>query len=167
MPSGGVVLEMNDPRQLVPAPTRADVRLSQVDRDDVPRFATLYRTIWAPLGGGGRVAWGVTDWRAELARPGTEAWIATLGGDDVGMAQIGWSGRGDAGFTVIGVIPACQGQGIGGDLLTRLTRRLWEHPAPNGRATHRVWLWTLADEHPHTIPSYLARGYRRGPDLVD
>ncbi|SDE13985.1 Ribosomal protein S18 acetylase RimI [Auraticoccus monumenti] len=157
---------MNDPHQLVPAAARDDVHLSQIGHSEVPRFAALYRTIWAPLGGGGREAWTVADWRSELAQPGTEAWIATLGGHNVGMAQIGWTGQGDAGFTVIGVIPSRQGEGIGGDLLTRLTRHLWEHPAPNGRATHRVWLWTLPDEHPHTIPNYLARGFQRGPDLV-
>lgn len=117
------------------------------------------------MGGGGRADWSDEQWVAELAEPGMAAWVAQSHGSDAGMAQIGWSGEGDAGLIVIGVIPALQGQGIGGDLLTRLTRLLWEKPAPNGRATNRVWIWTIPDEHPHTIPNYLARGFVRGPDI--
>lgn len=163
----GVVLEMTDPGDLVPARERADLAVVPVGPREVSRFAALYRAIWAPIGGGGRRDWTDAEWAAELGQPGTTAVIATLGEREVGLAQIGWSGLGDAGFTVLGVVPALQGQGLGGDLLTRLTRHLWDTPAANGRRTDRVWLWTRPDEHPHAIPNYLARGFRRGPDLVD
>lgn len=166
MPSDGVVLEMNSRDSLVPARPHADLVLTEVQPSEAPRFAELYRSIWRPLGGGGRKDWTDAEWTTELMQTGASAWIAGVGSRDVGMAQIGWSGNGDAGFTVVGVVPSHQGQGIGGDLVTRLTRHLWDNPAPNGCRTHRVWLWTRPDEHPGTLPSYLARGFRRGADLT-
>jgi len=161
----GIVLEMTDPAQLVPSRRRPDLVLDEVPASAGARIGSLYRDIWGPLGGGGRSDWTDEQWVAELNQPGMTAWIAHLANNDVGMAQIGWSGRGDAGFTVVGVVPALQGQGVGGDLVTRLTALMWQTPAPNGRPTQRVWLWTVPDEHPHTIPNYLARGFVRGPDI--
>lgn len=161
----GIVLEMTDPDRLVASPHRPDLLLNEVDASSGTKIGELYRAIWAPIGGGGRSSWTDQQWVTELGQPGTRVWIAQMTGDDVGMAQVGWSGEGDAAFVVIGVVPAFQGQGIGGDLVTRLTRTMWESPAPNGTRTKRVWLWTVPDEHPHTIANYLARGFVRGPNL--
>lgn len=161
----GIVLEMTDSAELVPSPRHPDLELTEVPASSGARIGSLYRDIWAPMGGGGRDDWSDEQWVAELAEPGMAAWVAQVGSTDAGMAQIGWSGRGDAGLIGIGVVPALQGQGLGGDLLTRLTRLLWETPAPNGRPTDRVWIWTVPDEHPHTIPNYLARGFVCGPDI--
>lgn len=77
----------------------------------------------------------------------------------VGFAEIGWQRNGHVGIVVIGVIPSFQGCGIGGDFTSRMTRLAWETPNVDGRPTTRVWLWTLPDEHPHTIPNYLSRGF--------
>jgi GNAT superfamily N-acetyltransferase len=125
----------------------------------------LYRPTWAAIGGGGRSGWTDDEWTAELSRPNVRTWVAVHGGRDVGMAQLAWSGSGDAGFVVLGVLPAFPGMGIGGDFLTRLTRLMWRTPAANGCPTRRVWLWTVPGEHPHAIPNYLARGFVRGPDI--
>ncbi len=128
-------------------------------------MANLYRKIWEPIGESGRSRWTDDQWINELNQQGMSAWVAQIADEDVGMAQLGWSGKGDAAFIVIGVVPDQQGKGAGGDLLTRLTEIMWQSPAPNGHRTQRVWLWTIPEEHPHTIPNYLARGFTRGPDL--
>lgn len=156
----GVVLEMTDPDQLAESRLLPDLTLSEVPPSDSARVGRLYRQIWEPIGGGGRSSWTDDQWMSELDQPGVRAWIAQFDGREVGMAEIGWSGQGDAAFVVIGVTPSFQGRGIGGDLLSRLTRLMWNTPAPNGRNTTRVWIWTIPDEHPHTIPNYLARGFR-------
>jgi len=161
----GIVLELTNPAQLILSPQHPELQLIELPASCGGRIGSLYRDIWSPIGGGGRDDWSDEQWVAELAQPGMAAWVAQLGGTDAGMAQIGWSGKGDAGLIVIGIVPALQGHGLGGDLLTRLTRRLWETPAPNGRPTERVWIWTMPDEHPHTIPNYLARGFVRGQDI--
>jgi len=165
MTTKGIVLEMTDPAWLVPSRRLPDLVLREAPASGGARIGSLYRAIWEPIGGGGRSAWTDEQWVTELDDPDMRGWVAQLAGDDVGMAQIGWSGSGDAAFVVIGVVPAFQGQGVGGDLLTRLTRLMWQTPAANGEPTRRVWLWTVPDEHPHTIPNYLARGFVRGPDI--
>ncbi len=63
-------------------------------------------------------------------------------------------------IVVIGIRPSIQGKGIGGDFLTRVTRLMWAEIGRTGAPTTRVWLWTVPDEHAHTILNYLARGYR-------
>ena len=165
MTTKGIVLEMTDPSQLIPSQVQPDVGLIEVAASDGARIGALYRRIWEPMGGGGRSAWTDGQWVAELGQSGAGAWVARLRGEDVGMAELGWSGNGDAAFIVIGVVPAVQGRGIGGDLLTRLTRLMWLTPADSGQPTKRVWLWTVPDEHVHAVPNYLARGFTRGPDL--
>lgn len=166
MTAEGIVLEMTDAAQLRPSPRHTDLTLSGLPVRQSGRIASLYRTIWQPIGGGGRSSWTEQEWATELNQPGMAAWVAQIDGEDVGMAQLGWSGHGDAAIVVIGIIPVRRGNGIGGDFLTRLTELMWLAPAPNGRPTHRVWLWTVPDEHPHTIPNYTARGFERGPDLA-
>ncbi len=161
----GIVLEMTDPAQLVASPQRDELTLEGVPAAQGGRFKSLYRAIWAPIGPSGRSDWTDEQWIAELQQPGTKAFAGRIDGADIAMAQLGWSGNGDAAFVVIGLIPAWQGQGLGGDLLTRLTQLMWQTPAPNGRPTERVWLWTIPDEHPHTVPNYFARGFVRGLDL--
>jgi GNAT superfamily N-acetyltransferase len=155
---------MTDPSQLMESRHQADLMISEVPARDGGLIGDLYRRIWDPIGGGGRSSWTAQEWIHELDQPGMRAWVAQLDGQDVGMAEVGQSGHGDAAFVVIGVVPEFQGRGIGGDLLSHLTRRLWETPAPNGQPTTRVWIWTIPDEHPHTIPNYLARGFRYALD---
>lgn len=165
MTTTGLVLEMTDHAQLIPAPVNADLTLLEVPSSAAERIGALYRHIWQPIGGGGRGSWTEDQWMAELQQPGAAAWVAQLKGEDVSMAEIGWSGNGEAVIVVIGVLPAAQGRGIGGDFLTRLTRLMWQTPAANGEPTRRVWLWTVPGEHPHTILNYLARGFVPEKDI--
>jgi len=117
MATNGIVLEMTDPTQLVPHLQHPELELDEVPPSSGARIGSLYREIWAPTGGAGRGDWSDEQWVVELAEPGMAAWVAQLHDSDAGMAQIGWSGEGDAGLIVVGVIPALQGQGLGGDPL--------------------------------------------------
>lgn len=157
--SDGIILEMADRTCLIPARQHAELQVVEIPVAEGGRVAALYRAIFEPLGGSGRSAWTDQQWCDELAVLGMRVFVAQSGTDDVGVAQLGWSGQGDAAIIVYGVLPAYQGRGLGGDLLTRITRLLWDQAAPNGRPTDRVWLWTRPDEHPHTVLNYQARGY--------
>lgn len=151
---------MLDAGQLSESPHKHDLSLRPVPSSDGGLIGDLYRRIWEPIGGGGRQDCTDQQWVDELSRTGMQAWVANFDTQDVGMAELAWSGTGDAAFVVIGVVPESQGLGLGGDLLSRLTRHLWQTTAPNGHPTTRVWIWTRPDEHRHTIPNYLARGFR-------
>ena len=156
---------MTDSAQLVPSQRHPHLTLAEIPASDGARVGSLYREIWEPLGGGGRSRWTDAQWVDELNQPGIGAWVARIDGSDAGMAELEWSATGDAAIVIIGVVPSLQGQGVGGDLLTRLSHMMWHTPGPSGRATQRVWLWTVPDEHSHTIPNYLARGFSRGADI--
>lgn len=160
MDDTGITLEMTGPEQLRPSPQMLPMVVHEVSVADAALVGQLYNEIWAPLGGGGRAAWHSETWRAELEQPGIRTWVAHLDERPIGFAEMGWPGDGQVGIVVIGVVPSAQGRGLGGDLLTRMTRVAWRTPAPNGASTKRVWLWTRPEEHPHTMSNYLARGYR-------
>jgi GNAT superfamily N-acetyltransferase len=161
----GIVLEMTDPARLRPGRNTVPLILREVGVERASLIGQLYREIWNPLGGGGRGAWDDARWVEELRQPGIRTWVAEVDGQAVGFAEMGWRGDGDVAFIVLGIIPSVQSRGIGADLLTRTTHLAWDTPASNGAATTRVWLWTVPNEHPHTISNYLARGYQRGPDI--
>jgi GNAT superfamily N-acetyltransferase len=153
----GVYLEMTDPMQLRSAPELPELVLDEVSAAAAPTICRLYEEIWDDSG---RSQWSPERWAEELSPPHIRTWIARISEQPVGFAEIGWQSNGHVVIVVIGVIPSFQGRGFGGDLLSRLTRLAWEEPSSNGRVTSRVWLWTIRDEHPHTIPNYLSRGFR-------
>lgn len=160
MTGDGVVLEMTHPTELRPCARATELSLVEISPAQAGEFANIYRRVWPD--GSGRSGWTDEQWMTELHQLGMRAWLARVDGEPrhVGLAQLGWSGKGDAAFMIIGITPEHQGKGWGGDLVTRLTKILWEQPAPNGVRTDRAWLWTIPDEHPHTVPNYLARGFR-------
>lgn len=153
----GVYLEMTDSKHLRSSREVQELVLDEVSASAAPTICQLYNEIWDHSG---RSQWSAEQWAEELSPPHIRTWIARIGEQPIGFAEIGWQGNGHVAIVVIGVIPSVQGQGLGGDLLSRLTRTAWETPASDGTPTTRVWLWTVPDEHPHTIPNYLARGFR-------
>lgn len=155
----GIVLEMTNPGHLRPAPTVDGLALDLVSPSAAFTVRQLYIDIWRQLGGGGRRAWAPGRWADELADPSIKAWTASIDGEPVGFAELEWQPDGEVGILEIGIVPSAQGKGIGGDLLTRCTRLAWQLPGAHGRATSRVWIWTVPDEHPHTISNYLHRGF--------
>jgi GNAT superfamily N-acetyltransferase len=155
----GVVLQMTGPEQLRAAPEVRGLVLDEVSPSAAPTLRQLYVDIWRPLGGGGRSAWTADRWAEELGDPTIRAWRAGIEGRPVGFAELEWQPHGNVGIVEIGVVPSAQGKGIGADLLTRCTRLAWQLPGADGRATSRIWIWTIPDEHPHTISNYLSRGF--------
>jgi GNAT superfamily N-acetyltransferase len=155
----GVVLEMTRREQLRPAPELPGLVIDEVSPPAASVIRQLYVDIWRQLGGGGRQAWSPSQWAEELAAASIRTWLATLDGTPVGFAELEWQPNGDVGIVEIGVVPTVQGKGIGADLLTRCTRLAWQIPTAHGQPTSRVWVWTIPDEHPHTISNYLSRGF--------
>ncbi len=153
----GIYLEMTDPQQLRSAPKVPALVLDEVSASAAPTICRLYKEIWD---NGGRSQWSPEQWAEELSLPHIRTWVATIGEQPVGFAEIGWQRNAHVVMVVIGVIPSFQRRGFGGDLVSRLTRLAWETPASDGKPTTRVWLWTIPDEHPHTVPNYLSRGFR-------
>lgn len=153
----GVYMEMTDPKQLRSAPEAPELILDEVSESAASTICSLYKKIWND---GGRSEWSPERWFEELASPDIRTWIAVVGEQPVGFAEIGWQSNGHVAIIVIGVIPSVQGRGFGGDLVSRMTQLAWDTPSSNGRSTTRVWLWTVPDEHPHTIPNYVSRGFR-------
>jgi GNAT superfamily N-acetyltransferase len=156
---------MTDPGQLRAAPEVPGLVLDEVGSSAAPTLRQLYIDIWRPLGGGGRRAWTPDRWAEELADPSIRAWLASMDGTPIGFAGLEWQPDGNVGIVEIGVVPSAQGKGIGADLLTRCTRLAWQTADAHGRATSRIWIWTIPDEHPHTISNYLSRGFSITEDV--
>jgi RimJ/RimL family protein N-acetyltransferase len=157
MASAGIYLEMIDPKHLRASPMVPDLVVDEVTPSAAPTICRLYREIWEDSG---RSAWSPERWVEELSPPHIRTWIASIGEEPVGFAEIGWQANGHVAIVVIGIVPPFQGRGIGGDFVSRMTNLAWQTPTSDGRPTTRVWLWTVPDEHPHTIPNYLSRGFR-------
>lgn len=153
----GVYLEMTDPEQLLASAEVPELVLDEVSAAGAPTICELYNQIWT---NGGRSQWSPERWGEELSPPHIRTWIASVGDRRVGFAEVGWQRNGHVVIVVIGIVPTVQGRGIGGDFTSRVTRLAWDTPSADGKSTSRVWLWTIPDEHPHTIPNYLSRGFR-------
>lgn len=60
-------------------------------------------------------------------------------------------------ITTFGLVPEFVGKGLGGYALTLAVTEAW-NLTPNVR---RVWLHTSNLDHPHALPNYEHRGFRR------
>lgn len=146
-------LEMTDPAQL--RPTRRVVPHGEVVLVDPPDPA-LNRRLYAEVGGpwqwADRVAWDEARWRAAIERPEVETWLVTASGETAGYAELERAGDGIE-IAYFGVLPGFVGRGLGGLLLTEVTRRAWE------LGPRRVWLHTCSLDSPAALPSYERRGF--------
>jgi len=109
--SNGIVLEMTNPAQLSAARRQDDLVLTQVSAAAGDRIGALYRAIWEPIGGGGRGSWTDDQWATELAPAGVKAFVGQIEDADIAMAQLGWSGNGDAGLRLCPGRAHCSGEG--------------------------------------------------------
>ncbi len=147
----GIYLEMTAAEQLRAAPEIDELVLDEVGASAPETIRQLYKEIWEDSG---RIGWTAEQWAEELSPGHIRTWIARFGDRPIGFAEVGWQSNGQVAIVVIGVIPLFQGRGLGGDVVTRISKLAWSSGAT------RVWLWTVPDEHPHTIPNYLSRGFR-------
>lgn len=89
-------------------------------------------------------------WQAWAER--VETWVATAGDERAGYYELRPERR-SVEVAYFGIVPAFQGQGLGGHLLTHALRRGFEL-AP------RVWLHTNTQDSRAALPNYKARGLR-------
>ena len=151
-------LEMTAPDQLVPGRTPpAPVEMDTAGPMSAPLLASTHARIgtlhhWRSVP--------EEQWEKDLARPGSEAWVARVRGNVAGMVVLKAEDGGDVEIVVMGVVPEFVGKGFGGHLLTLATRFAREMEHPDGRTTRRVWLHTSSLDHPHALRNYQRRGYR-------
>jgi len=152
-------LELTYPEQLRPAaPPRAErVEIARVEPPD----GTVNRWFYEHVGAAHR--WvdhrerTPAEWQARAAR--METWVATVGGERAGYAELRRVGA-DVEIAYFGLLPAFQGLGLGGHLLTVALRRALA-------LGDRTWLSTCTLDGPHALANYRARGmrpYRSAPD---
>jgi GNAT superfamily N-acetyltransferase len=145
-------LELDDPAGLRPAgPPRLDgVEVTRVDPPDGEVSRWFYAEVgrdhqWNDHRGRSRAEWQA--WAEDV-----ETWVSTVAGERAGYYELRAE---DDGVEVayFGLLPAYQGRGLGGHLLTHALRRAFEL-AP------RVWLHTCTLDGPSALPNYRARGLR-------
>ncbi|HEY7621546.1 MAG TPA: GNAT family N-acetyltransferase [Solirubrobacteraceae bacterium] len=145
-------LELDDPGALRPAgpPRIADLEVARVE----PPEGAVNRWFYAEVGRHhnwtDHVGRSAAAWRAWAE--GVETWVATAAGERAGYYELRVDGEGVE-LAYFGVLPAFQGQGLGGFLLTHALRRGLEL-AP------RVWVHTNTQDGAAALPNYRARGMR-------
>jgi GNAT superfamily N-acetyltransferase len=155
-----ICFEMTHPDQLVPGPVpRVPIELDKVTAKSAPAMRTAYKRVFLPHGSAGRASWSEAQWAEELASPNIHAWLARAD-EVIGLLELETEPNGDVGIVILGVTPEVLGKGFGGALLTLATRRAWDL-VPDPKEGRRVWLQTSRSDHPHAIPNYEARGFRR------
>jgi GNAT superfamily N-acetyltransferase len=145
-------LELDDPAGLRPAgPPRLEfVEVAKVAPPDGAVSRWFYAEVgrehhWIDHRGRSEREW-------QAWADGVETWVATVAGERAGYYELR---DGDEGVEVayFGLLPAFQGRGLGGFLLTHALRRAFERGP-------RVWLHTCTLDGPAALPNYQARGLR-------
>jgi GNAT superfamily N-acetyltransferase len=148
-------LQMLDPGRLGPAgPPRLPVTVvqSEVVSPELSRF--LYTAVGGDWYWLDRLPWTYDTWLAYLDRPDVQTWLAMSCGTPAGYAELEAQPGGDVEVVYFGLLPQFIGHGVGGHLLTEVTRRAWALPG-----TERVWLHTCTLDGPNALANYRARGF--------
>jgi GNAT superfamily N-acetyltransferase len=145
-------LELTDPAGLRPAAApHAAVDIERVHDPAVNR--ELYEAVGRDHQWTDRLPWTPEQWAGWSAR--VETWVATAAdGEPAGYYELDPQGR-DVEIASFGLLPASQGHGLGGHLLTHAIRRAFELPR-----AERVWVHTCTLDGPHALANYEARGMR-------
>jgi GNAT superfamily N-acetyltransferase len=147
-------LEMTAPEQLRPARARGpEVAIERIHPPSAEGSRRLYEQVGRPWRWSDRAAWDDAAWEAHVGRPAVETWVATVGGEQAGYAELVSAG-GDIEIASFGLRELFIGRGLGGVLLEAAVRRAWEHHP------RRVWLHTCSLDSPAALPSYQRRGFR-------
>jgi GNAT superfamily N-acetyltransferase len=146
-------LEMTDPAQLRPAARGLpDAEVLLVDPPDPALNRRMYSEVGGPWQWLDRLPWDDERWRAAVERPEIETWVVTERGVTAGYAELERAGD-QIEIAYFGLLPGFEGGGLGGLLLTAVTRRAWE------LAPRRVWLHTCSLDSPAALPAYERRGF--------
>ncbi|MEU3875615.1 MULTISPECIES: GNAT family N-acetyltransferase [Streptomyces] len=128
-----------------------------------PEFSRfLYTAVGGDISWTDRLPWSYARWQEHLARPGVETWVAYEHGTPAGYVELDPQDEGVVEIVYFGLLPAFQGRGIGGHLLSCGTARAWDLAErwPGREATRRVWLHTCSKDGPHALGNYERRGFR-------
>lgn len=145
-------LELEDPALLRPAgpPRLRGVEIRLVDPPDGAVNRWFYTEVGRPHAWTDHLFRSAEQWQAWAE--GAETWVATVDGARAGYYELRRV-PGSAELAYFGLLPAFQGAGLGGWLLTHALRRaLALEP--------RVWLHTCTLDGPHALANYRARGLR-------
>jgi GNAT superfamily N-acetyltransferase len=160
-------LHATDPATLAPPSSpRPALTLERVARPDPELSRRLYRAVGADWEWTDRLSWTRDDWSAWLGAPGRETWLARVGGEIAGYAELsGEPGPADGAGTEVeivyfGLLPGFTGRGLGGHVLADVLRQAWALPErwPGLSPTARVWLHTCSLDSPRALSNYRARG---------
>jgi GNAT superfamily N-acetyltransferase len=147
-------LEMTEPEQLRPARPVDGFDVVRIEPPDPELSARLYAAVGGPWQWTDRLGWDLDRWRAHLDGDTIETWLARLGGEPAGYAELVHE-DGVVELASFGLLPGFAGRGLGGALLASVTAAAWE------RGARRVWLHTCSLDSPAALPSYERRGFRR------
>lgn len=159
-------LHQTDPDALRP-PGSDDLgsRLVQQIRPYPALAQFLYRTIGGPCQWSSRLVWTDDQWMAQLARPDCEFWVSWHDGRLTGFAELllGASAERTVSYIkYLGLLPEHCGRGLGGRLVTQVTRRAWtaHRRVPWLPRVEAVTVDTRTSDDRRALPNYLARGFR-------
>jgi GNAT superfamily N-acetyltransferase len=145
-------LELTDPAAIRPAapPRLEGVEIACQDPPD----GAVNRWFYAEVGRHHRwtdnLGRSDADWQAWAAR--VETWVASVGGRRAGYYELDTTADATE-IAYFGLLPAFQGHGLGGHLLTHALRRAFE-------LSPRAWVHTCTLDGPHALANYQARGLR-------
>jgi GNAT superfamily N-acetyltransferase len=145
-------LEVTAPQQVRPAglPRADGVVIGRLEPPDGALNRWFYERVgadhrWTDLLGRDDAAW-------QRHAERVETWVATVGGERAGYAELRAS-DGEVEIAYFGLLPAFQGLGLGGHLLTLALGRGLELGS-------RVWVKTGTLDGTHALANYEARGLR-------
>jgi GNAT superfamily N-acetyltransferase len=146
-------LELTDPAELRPAARPRILGVVAIARVEPPDGAVnrwFYETVGRPHQWTDHLGRTDAEWQAWAEQ--VETWVATVDGESAGYYELR---RGDEGTEIayFGLLPAVQGRGLGGHLLTHALTRAFE-------VASRAWVHTCTLDGPHALANYWARGLR-------
>lgn len=152
---------MTSPAQLVRGRSApADIVFDEAGPEAAELVRDTYNRIWAPLAAVGRTGWSTRQWANELSRPAVHAWLARIGDDVAGIAELETEAGPAVGIVVFGLVPEFTGRGFGAAFLAGVVDRAWRLRTLSGAHPARVWLETSSLDHAHALSNYTGRGFR-------
>ncbi len=152
-------LEMLDPAALRPAAPAEGIAVVHAE----VALGALNRFFYEEIGRGHHwvdlLGWSAASWQAFAEQ--VETWIAWDRGTPAGYAELEPDGAGAIDIAHFGVLPAFHGRGIGGHLLTEVTRRAW------ALGPEKVTLNTCELDGERALPNYLARGFEVAREAIE
>lgn len=156
VPADAVVvttLELASLEALRPARRRPAAELVRARRPS-PEFSRyLYTAVGGDWHWRDRLEWSWSRWLEVIGRRGYETWYAVVQGTPAGYFELNVMELPAARIEYFGLVPGCEGRGLGGWLLEQAVRRAFALGAT------RVRVETCTLDGPAALPNYLARGF--------